>query len=81
MEANHVITLFGLLLSIIGWFIVDVLKGIRAELKAVNQKMDKIETDLHKRVSDIDRRHEERYVSLDRRVSTIEGHCAAVHAP
>lgn len=65
------------MLAVIGFLIVFVLNGIKEEIQKTNVKLGKIETDLHTRVSDIDRRHEVKYVELDRRVATVEGRCAA----
>ena len=69
----------GVLLSIIGFLIVFVLTGIKGEIRDVNDKLEKIEGDLHKRVSDIDRRHQDQIVDIDRRVSKIEARCSVVH--
>lgn len=77
----EVYLLFGIgtLLSIIGFLIVFVLNGIKGEIRDVNDKLEKIETDLHKRVSDIDRRHQDQMVEIDRRVSRVEARCEIVH--
>lgn len=69
----------GVLLSIIGFLIVFVLTGIKSEIRDVNDKLEKIEGDLHKRVSDIDRRHQDQMVEIDRRVSRVEARCEIVH--
>lgn len=69
----------GVLLAVIGFLIVFVLNGIKGEIRDVNDKLEKIESDLHKRVSDIDRRHQDQMVDIDRRVSKIEARCEIVH--
>lgn len=69
----------GVMLSVIGFLIVFVLMGIKGEIRDVNDKLEKIEGDLHKRVSDIDRRHQDQMVGIERRVSKIEAHCAVMH--
>ena len=80
MTENYTLLLIGVMLSVIGFLIVFVLQGIKGEIRDVNDKLEKIEGDLHKRVSDIDRRHQDQVVDLDRRVSKIEARCEAVHA-
>lgn len=79
MPETYVLGLLGLLFSVIGFLIVFVLQGIKGEIRDVNDKLEKIETDLHKRVSDIDRRHQDQLVDIDRRVSKIEARCDVQH--
>ena len=67
------------LLAIIGFLIVHVLNGIKGEIKEIKSALGKIETDLHKRVTEADRRLSDQYVAIDRRVSVVEARCAGVH--
>ncbi len=67
------------LLTIIGFLIVHVLRGIQGEIKEIKGQLTKIEGDLHSRVTDIDRRHQEMIVEHDRRISRIEATCQAKH--
>lgn len=69
----------GLLLSVIGFLIVFVLNGIKGEIRDVNIKLEKIETDLHKRVTDVDRRHSDQMTEMERRISHVEARCAVEH--
>jgi hypothetical protein len=69
----------GVLLSMIGFLMVFVLNGIKGEIRDVNDKLERIEGDLHKRVSDIDRRHQDSMTEHDRRISRIEARCEAKH--
>jgi archaellum component FlaC len=57
----------------------DEVKGVKNEVRDVNLKLERIEGDLHGRVSEVDRRHQNEIVELDRRVSKVEARCAAVH--
>lgn len=79
MAESYVLLGIGALLSIIGFLIVFVLNGIKGEIRDVNEKLEKIETDLHKRVSEVDRRHQDVMVELDRRISKVEARCDVQH--
>lgn len=79
MSENYLLLGIGALLSVIGFLIVFVLNGIKGEIRDVNDKLQKIETDLHKRVSDVDRRHQDQMVEFERRVSKIEARCDVQH--
>lgn len=70
----------GVLLAVIGFLIVFVLNGIKGEIRDVNDKLEKIESDLHKRVDSIDRRHQDQMVDLDRRVTKVEARCNITHS-
>lgn len=67
------------LLTIIGFLIVHVLRGIQGEIKEIKGQLTKIEGDLHSRVTDIDRRHQALMVEHDRRISKIEARCEFKH--
>lgn len=69
----------GVLLAVIGFLIVFVLNGIKGEIRDVNEKLEKIESDLHRRVDSIDRRHQEEFTGLDRRVTKVEARCDITH--
>lgn len=69
----------GVMLSVIGFLMVFVLNGIKSEIRDVNDKLEKIETDLHKRVSDVDRRTQEQMVDFERRVAKVEARCSVTH--
>jgi hypothetical protein len=69
----------GVLLSTIGFLIVYVLNGIKAEISEIKGQLSKIEADLHGRISDIDRRNQNQNVEIERRLSHIEARCAVVH--
>ena len=56
-----------------------VLNGIKGQIQDVNNKLDIIEKDLHKRVSEVDRRHEDRLVDIDRRLVKVESRCDMHH--
>lgn len=77
----EVYILFGLgvLLSVIGFLIVFVLNGIKDEIREIKGQLSKIEGDLHTRVSDVERRSQDRSVDFDRRLSHVEARCAAVY--
>lgn len=83
MNENVVIPLLilalGTMLSVIGFLIVFVLKGIKGEIRDIKVQLSKIEDDLHKRVSEIDRRHQDVMVEHDRRISKIEARCDVTH--
>ncbi len=64
------------LMSVIGFLIVFVLNGIKTEIRDIKGQLTKIEGDLHRRMSDVDRRHETQYVDLDRRITSVESKCA-----
>ncbi len=67
------------LLAVIGFLIVHVLNGIKSEIGEIKGQISKIEGDLHSRVTDLDRRHQEMAVDIERRVSHIESRCQAEH--
>lgn len=67
------------LLAVIGFLIVHVLNGIKGEIKDIKGQLSKIESDLHGRVTDIDRRHQDTLVEHDRRISKIEARCDVQH--
>lgn len=67
------------LLAIIGFLIVHVLNGIKGEIKDIKGQLSKIEGDLHSRVTDIDRRHQDKYVDMDRRLINVEARCRVAH--
>lgn len=75
MSEAQVLFGIGVLLSIIGSLIVVVLGGIKSEIRDVNDKLERIETDLHNRVTDVERRQQNSLVEIDRRVSKIEARC------
>lgn len=79
MSETQVLFITGVMLGVIGFLIVFVLQGIKSEIRDVNDKLEKIETDLHKRVSDIDRRHQDVMVEIDRRLSKVEARCDFQH--
>lgn len=79
MSETQVLFIIGVMLGVIGFLIVFVLQGIKSEIRDVNDKLEKIETDLHKRVSDIDRRHQDVMVEIDRRLSKVEARCDFQH--
>lgn len=67
------------LLTIIGFLIVHVLRGIQGEIKEIKGQLTKIESDLHGRVTEIDRRHQDTLIEHDRRISKIEARCDVQH--
>lgn len=67
------------LLGIIGFLIVYVLNGIKTEIRDVKAAVTRIESDLHKRVSDVDREHSERINDVANRLAHIEATCMAHH--
>ncbi len=67
------------LLAVIGFLIVHVLNGIKGEIQEIKGQLSKIETDLHGRINDNDRRHQDRYVEIDRRLTSVEAHCKVTH--
>lgn len=69
----------GCLLSVIGFLIVFVLNGIKSEIKEIKGQLSKIEGDLHSRITENDRRHQDQYVAIDRRLATVEARCSMVH--
>lgn len=69
------------LLTVIGFLIVFVLNGIKAEIKEIKGQLGKIENDLHRRVSVIDQRHQDSKVEFERRLSHVEERCAMEHKP
>ena len=69
------------LLAVIGFLIVFVLNGIKAEIKEIKGQLGKIEDDLHRRVSVIDQRHQDSKVDFERRLSHVEARCAMEHKP
>ena len=75
MSEAQVLFGIGVLLSIIGSLIVVVLGGIKSEIRDVNDKLERIETDLNNRVTDVERRQQNSLVEIDRRVSKIEARC------
>jgi hypothetical protein len=79
METQYILGFIGILLSVIGFLIVFVLNGIKGEIRDVNMKLEKIESDLHQRVTDVDRRQREQNVEFERRISKIEARCEAKH--
>jgi hypothetical protein len=79
METQYILGFIGILLSVIGFLIVFVLNGIKGEIRDVNTKLEKIESDLHQRVTDVDRRQREQNVEFERRISKIEARCEAKH--
>jgi len=79
MESQYILGFIGILLSVIGFLIVFVLNGIKGEIRDVNMKLEKIESDLHQRVTDVDRRQREQNVEFERRISKIEARCEAKH--
>lgn len=87
---SYVMFGIGVLLSIIGFLIVYVLNGIKGEIQEIKGQLGKIETDLHQRVTTIDKEQRERidgverryqnlYVDVDRRLAFVEARCAVVH--
>ncbi len=78
MEA-YILFGIGVLLSVIGFLIVFVLTGIKDEINAIKVQLSKIEGDLHDRVTEIDRRHSDETIAIDRRLSHVETRCAMVH--
>jgi hypothetical protein len=69
----------GVLLSTIGFLIVLVLNGIKSEISEIKGQLTKIETDLHGRVTEIDRRQISQNVDFERRLSHVEAHFAVLH--
>jgi hypothetical protein len=67
------------LLTVIGFLIVFVLNGIKAEIKEIKGQLGKIEDDLHRRVTVIDQRHQDAKVDFERRLSHVEARCAMEH--
>ena len=67
------------LLAVIGFLIVFVLNGIKGEIKEIKGQLGKIETDLHRRVTTIDTRHQEVQVAFERRLSHVEARCSVEH--
>lgn len=72
-------TVLPYLMSVIGFLIVFVLNGIKSEIRDIKAQLSKIESDLNGRITDMDRRREDQYVELERRVSGVEIRCAANH--
>lgn len=68
------------LLTVIGFLIVFVLNGIKGEIKEIKGQLGKIETDLHRRVTVIDTRHQEVQVDFERRLSHVEARCSIKHS-
>lgn len=67
------------LLAVIGFLIVHVLNGIKGEINEIKGQLSKIEGDLHSRVTDIDRRHQDKYVDINRRLTNVEARCKVTH--
>lgn len=79
MSEAYVLLGVGATLSIIGFLVVQILNGIRADIAEIKNYLFKIENDLHQRVTEVDRRHSETLVEIERRVSYVEARCAVVH--
>lgn len=79
MSETQVLFVIGVLFGVIGFLIVFVLQGIKGEICDIKVQLSKIEDDLHKRVSEIDRRHQDVMVEHDRRISKIEARCDVTH--
>lgn len=80
MAAEHItILVIGVLLSTIGFLIVYVLNGIKSEIGDIKGKLGTIETELHSRVTDLERRHEARVTDVDRRLVHVEATCGVQH--
>jgi hypothetical protein len=76
----------GVVMTVIGWLIVRVLNGIenriteiKTEVSAIRGYIDVIKSDVHGRVTDLERRHEDKHVEFDRRLTKIEARCEIVH--
>lgn len=83
---NYITLAIGAVLTVFGYLVVKVLNGIelrigeiREEVGHIKTYMSKIETDLHGRVTEIERRHDDKYVDLDRRLVGVETRCTVVH--
>ena len=57
----------------------DEVRGVKNEVKDVNLQLERIEGDLHGRVTEVDRRHQDQMVDIDRRVSKVESRCEVMH--
>lgn len=80
MTETYILFIFGALLSSIGGMIAFILHGIKGEIKDVNDKLEKIEGDLHRRVSEVDRRHQDHMVEIDQRLAKVEARWDLQHA-
>lgn len=79
MNEAYVLMGVGTVLSVVGFLVVQLLNGIRSDIAEIKNYLYKIESDLHGRVSEVDRRHSESLIDIDRRVSKVEARCAVVH--
>jgi hypothetical protein len=79
MNEAYVLMGVGTVISVVGFLVVQLLNGIRSDIVEIKNYLYKIENDLHSRVNEVDRRHSESLIDIDRRVSKVEARCAVVH--
>lgn len=79
MNEAYVLAGVGIVISVIGFLVVQLLNGIREDIAEIKSYLFKIEGDLHSRVNEVDRRHSESITDIDRRVAKVEARCAVVH--
>ena len=79
MNEAYVLAGVGTVLSVVGFLAVQLLNGIRADISEIKNYLFKIESDLHERVNEIDRRHGTSLTDIDRRVAKVEARCDVVH--
>jgi uncharacterized protein YoxC len=70
-----VAVLFGLLTTVLGW----LGSKIYSKLDEVVGALQSVRSELHERITDTDRRHQDQYVEIDRRLTTIETRCEGRH--
>ena len=60
--------------------LMSKLEAIESAIKQTNTTLGTIEGDLRSEVAGLERRHEEKFVSHDRRIGKIEAACQHYHA-
>lgn len=84
---GYLLAIIGLAFSAIGFMIAFYLHGNREELKEIRRELGEFNKQLassidavNERINQLERRHNDIGVEIDRRVSHIEGICNARHA-
>ena len=75
ISATLVATLFGLLCALLAW----IGSKLHSKLDEVVIALQSVRTELHQRISETDRRHLDKNVDLDRRITIIEQRCNHEH--
>ena len=78
-----IICVGGLFLTLAKWIATQLMKkleGIESAINETNRTLSKIEGDLRGELVSLERRHDDRFVQVERRVDSIAERCRLIHS-